>query len=190
MEIALGTATGLAGVAAGLVLGRRIWGEPSSRIAPRQATRTPPVAEPHPSEEREPVNEAEMALHTRGAEQSASAAPAADADAVESAKRPETSGPVAERERLVSGCIELGDRLLTVNPALWERLNGELAGVGVHAVVADGERYDREAHDALDKEPTDDPDRHLTVASTEFPGYLDHGRLLRRPQVIVYRKEE
>ncbi|OHV21303.1 nucleotide exchange factor GrpE [Parafrankia soli] len=96
----------------------------------------------------------------------------------------------ADREALVGACIELSDRLRDANPALWRRLCRGLAVVGVEAVVVDGQRFDPEAHDAVGREITTDTARHLTVASTEFCGFTDRGRLLRRPEVVVYRMEE
>ncbi|MCK9931770.1 nucleotide exchange factor GrpE [Frankia sp. Mgl5] len=95
-----------------------------------------------------------------------------------------------DREALVGACIELSDRLRDANPALWRRLCRGLAVVGVDAVVVDGQRFDPEVHDAVGREITTDAARHLTVASTEFCGFTDRGRLLRRPEVVVYRMEE
>jgi hypothetical protein len=37
--------------------------------------------------------------------------------------------------------------------------------------------------------PTDDPNRHGTVAETEVPGYADRGVVVRPPVVSVYRRE-
>jgi molecular chaperone GrpE (heat shock protein) len=56
-------------------------------------------------------------------------------------------------------------------------------------VAPDGEPFDGAHHDAVDREPTTDPARDRTVASTERTGYLDHGRVLRRPEVVVYALE-
>jgi hypothetical protein len=96
----------------------------------------------------------------------------------------------ADRDVLVQACIELSDRLRDANPALWRRLCRGLAAIGVETVVVDGQRFDPETHDAVGREPTAEPDQHLTVASTEFCGFTDRGRLLRRPEVVVYRMEE
>jgi hypothetical protein len=101
-----------------------------------------------------------------------------------------SSSASVDREALVGACIELSDRLRDANPALWRRLCQGLAAVGVEAVVADGQRFDPETHDAVGRESTTDAARHLTVASTEFCGFTDRGRLLRRPEVVVYRMEE
>lgn len=94
--------------------------------------------------------------------------------------------PVAERAALVELCIDLADRLDTAGPGLRARVHRGLADVGVVAVEPDGLPFDGAQHDAVDREPTDDPARDRTVASTERAGYLDRGRLLRRPEVVVY----
>ncbi|MFC0863377.1 nucleotide exchange factor GrpE [Sphaerimonospora cavernae] len=101
--------------------------------------------------------------------------------------------PAAQPARdgeLIGICIDIANRLRDDNPALWERLNERLAKVGVDAVVPDGEPFDPEVYDAVDRQPTDDPARHLTVASTLFAGYSDRGTWVRRPEVIVYVNED
>jgi hypothetical protein len=103
---------------------------------------------------------------------------------------PPEPADTADRDVLVQACIELSDRLRDSNPALWRRLCRGLAAIGVETAVVDGQRFDPEAHDAVGREPTSDAAQHLTVASTEFCGFTDRGRLLRRPEVVVYRMEE
>ncbi|MDD7938018.1 nucleotide exchange factor GrpE [Actinomycetospora lutea] len=94
--------------------------------------------------------------------------------------------PTSERAALVELCIDLADRLRTAGPGLRARLHRGLADVGVVPIEPDGLPFDGAHHDAVDREPTADPARDRTVASTERTGYLDHGRLLRRPEVVVY----
>lgn len=96
------------------------------------------------------------------------------------------SAPTAERAALVALCIDLADRLHTAGPGLRARLHRGLADVGVVPVEPDGLPFDGAEHDAVDREPTTDPARDRTVASTERTGYLDRGRVLRRPEVVVY----
>ena len=91
-----------------------------------------------------------------------------------------------ERAALVELCVDLADRLRTTGPGLRARLHRGLADVGVVAVEPDGLPFDGAHHDAVDREATTDPARDRTVASTERTGYLDHGRVLRRPEVVVY----
>lgn len=95
----------------------------------------------------------------------------------------------AERAALVGLCIDLADRLRETSPALRARLHRGLAEVGVTTSEPDGAPFDRAHHDAVDREPTPDPARDRTVASTEVTGYLDRGRVLRRPGVVVYAHE-
>jgi hypothetical protein len=96
------------------------------------------------------------------------------------------SAPVTERAALVELCIDLADRLGATAPGLRARLHRGLADVGVVPIEPDGELFDGARHDAVDREPTADPARDRTVASTERAGYSDHGTLLRRPEVVVY----
>ena len=99
------------------------------------------------------------------------------------------TAPSTERAALVELCIDLADRLRTDGPGLRARLHRGLADVGVVPVEPDGLPFDGAHHDAVDREPTPDPARDRTVASTERTGYLDHGRVLRRPEVVVYALE-
>ncbi|WFE29282.1 nucleotide exchange factor GrpE [Solwaraspora sp. WMMD791] len=96
-------------------------------------------------------------------------------------------GADTDRTELVRICIDLADRLRDQEPALWQRLTDRLSDAGVQTVLADGERFDPQVHEAVGQVPTDDPAAHLLVASTEFAGYRDGGAWLRRPEVVVYR---
>jgi molecular chaperone GrpE (heat shock protein) len=98
-----------------------------------------------------------------------------------------TTTPAQDRATLVALCIDLADRLDATG--LRARVHRGLAEVGVVPVAPDGEPFDGAHHDAVDREPTTDPARDRTVASTERTGYLDHGRVLRRPEVVVYALE-
>ncbi|GAA4255938.1 nucleotide exchange factor GrpE [Dactylosporangium darangshiense] len=97
--------------------------------------------------------------------------------------------PDPERDLLVAAMIDIGDRLRDRDPALWKRLNRHLGEVGVECVIVDGQPYDERLHDAVGREPTADPDLQKTVASTERAGYVDRGRVLRLPEVMVFRTE-
>ena len=96
-----------------------------------------------------------------------------------------TATPDTERTALVLLCIDLADRLRGAGPGLRARLHRGLADVGITPLEPDGLPFDGTHHDAVDREPTTDPARDRTVASTERTGYLDHGRVLRRPEVVV-----
>jgi GrpE len=97
--------------------------------------------------------------------------------------------PGGDRAALVALCIDLADRLRTTAPGLRARAHRGLAEVGVVPIEPDGHPFDRGRHDAVDREPTTDPARDRTVASTERTGYADRGRVLRRPEVVVYALE-
>jgi len=101
----------------------------------------------------------------------------------------EEPDPVGDRAALVALCIDLADRLRTTAPGLRARVHRGLAEVGVVPIEPDGRPFDRLRHDAVDREPTTDPARDRTVASTERTGYADRGRVLRRPEVVVYALE-
>jgi hypothetical protein len=97
--------------------------------------------------------------------------------------------PAGDRAALVALCIDLADRLRTTAAGLRARAHRGLAEVGVVPIEPDGHPFDRARHDAVDREPTTDPARDRTVASTERTGYTDRGRVLRRPEVVVHALE-
>jgi hypothetical protein len=97
--------------------------------------------------------------------------------------------PAGDRAALVALCIDLADRLRATAPGLRSRAHRGLAEVGVVPIEPDGHPFDRARHDAVDRESTTDPARDRTVASTERTGYADRGRVLRRPEVVVYALE-
>jgi hypothetical protein len=114
----------------------------------------------------------------RAAPAPARPAPASPASAVDPA-------PAQQRDSLVRLCVELYDGL--DNPALRERLARALAEVGVVAVQADGMVFDPRQHRAIGRVTATDPALHNLVASTERPGYADHGQLLRPADVSVFQ---
>jgi molecular chaperone GrpE (heat shock protein) len=69
-------------------------------------------------------------------------------------------------------------------------LTRDLAAVGITVKLADGEPFDAERHNPVGTEPTSDPESDLRVAATVRLGYLDHGAVVRTPDVIVYRCTE
>jgi molecular chaperone GrpE (heat shock protein) len=91
---------------------------------------------------------------------------------------------------LLAICIDIADRIQDVDSALWQRMHRLLNEVGVRAVVPDGEPFDEKRFDAVGRADTADETLQLTVQSTQFCGYLDGERVLRKPRVIVYRTEE
>lgn len=94
-----------------------------------------------------------------------------------------------ERAALVLLCLDLADRLRSAGPGLRDRLHRGLADVGVTPLEPDGASFDGAHHDAVGREPTTDPARDRTVAGPARTGHLDHGSVLRRPEVVVYARE-
>ncbi|MEV5409265.1 nucleotide exchange factor GrpE [Thermopolyspora sp. NPDC052614] len=99
------------------------------------------------------------------------------------------SGGDPGREALVSACIRYRDQLEDRHPALAARLLDALRAVGVHEVVADGQRFDARIHEAVDMIHTDDPSLDGRIAATEVRGYSDGDRVVRVPKVTVYRMD-
>ena len=91
----------------------------------------------------------------------------------------------ADRDRLVAACIDVLDE--TRSEATRERMLEALEDVGVTALQPDGEHFSPESHAAVQTLATDDPDEDGTIAATERLGFVDRGRLLRKPDVAVYR---
>ncbi|WP_238005252.1 nucleotide exchange factor GrpE [Dactylosporangium sp. AC04546] len=91
--------------------------------------------------------------------------------------------------QLLNICIDQADRLRDQNEVLWRQFNSRLALVDVEVIMADGEPFNSDRHDATGREATTDASRHMTVATTELVGYRRNGRYLRRPKVVVYRAD-
>lgn len=97
----------------------------------------------------------------------------------------------SERQRsrsLADALIEVRDRI--DNPALSERIGTALQSAGWYTVDPTGAPFDPERHRSVDRDSTDDPSLHRTVAITERLGYQDaSGNLLRIPEVVVYQHD-
>jgi hypothetical protein len=94
-----------------------------------------------------------------------------------------------DREALVEACIAYRDQIAERHPQLAGTLLEGLNRAGIREIVADGRRFDPRLHEAFGTEPTDQPDLHDTVAETVKHGYADGDRVIRVPQVAVYRHE-
>jgi hypothetical protein len=93
----------------------------------------------------------------------------------------------AQRDRsvLVEACVEVSD--VVPSAALCEQLVDALAAAGVTQIeVAADEPFDASRHRAVGRAGTCDGAAENLVARTERPGYVDRGRRLRYPEVIVY----
>jgi len=98
------------------------------------------------------------------------------------------AGPVAaERALLAEACADIADRLRDQQPALYGVLTRNLEEAGITMNSPNGEPFDARRHNPVGTEPTSDPASDLHVAATTRLGYLDHGQLIRSPDVIVYR---
>ncbi len=94
------------------------------------------------------------------------------------------------RDTLVEACVRIRDQLGGRDPAIAARIADALARDGVHEVHADGEWFDPARHEAVGTAPAPSPDRHDRVAETVRPGFRDGDRIVRPPQVVVYREED
>jgi GrpE len=92
-----------------------------------------------------------------------------------------------ERARLVAASLYLRDRL--TSKALTDRLDQELAAVGVVPVAPQGERFDPAVHTAEGAQPTAEPGLVGTIARVDAPGWADRGVLLRPASVTVYQPD-
>jgi hypothetical protein len=94
-----------------------------------------------------------------------------------------------DRAGLVAACVDLVDQV--PSEALRHRMRDALRVAGVETVSAeDGAAFDGDRYRAVDRVPTKDPELHNRIAGTERPGYIDRGRTLREPEVLVYRLQE
>ncbi|GHH71276.1 hypothetical protein GCM10017673_24540 [Streptosporangium violaceochromogenes] len=93
------------------------------------------------------------------------------------------------RAALVTACIGCRDQIAERHPRLSGLLLEGLNRAGVREIVADGHRFDPRLHEAFGTEPTERPELHDIVAETVKRGYADGDRLIRVPQVAVYRHE-
>jgi len=101
------------------------------------------------------------------------------------APAPAAGADGTDRATLIGLSLYLRDRLTSA--ALAERVDRELAAVGVVPVEPVGERFDPSVHAAEGAVPTADTQLVGIIAAVEAPGYADRGVLLRPPTVTVYQ---
>ncbi len=119
-------------------------------------------------------------------------APTPSQASVDAAAVQHLSAQLAEEHRrttgLVEALVEVRDRI--DNPTLSDRVGAALEAAGWYTVDPVGGAFDPERHRSVDRDRTDDPARHRTVAITERVGYQDAaGHVLRLPEVVVYHHE-
>ena len=95
---------------------------------------------------------------------------------------------LSERRAVVLLCLYALDRARSTGVAT--QLERGLAEVGILAMRPDGDRFDPACHEAAGTVPTDDTELIGTIAETEAVGFVDHGRVLRAPVVLVYAQRE
>lgn len=111
---------------------------------------------------------------------------AAAAAQVRSANGHAAGACARERAILATACIEVGD--LVDSAALREQLLDALKASGVSPVEAGvGEPFDSSRHKAVGTIPTSDRGNDNTVAETQRPGYVDRGKRVRYPEVLVFK---
>ena len=91
---------------------------------------------------------------------------------------------LAERRAVILLCLYALDRARSSGVAT--QLERGLAEIGILALRPDGQRFDPAHHEAAGTVLTDDPALVGTIAETEAVGFVDHGRVLRAPVVLVY----
>jgi GrpE len=116
-----------------------------------------------------------------------SALPAAPAPAPVVVPSTGDAAAAQERARLVAASLYLRDRL--TSKALTDRLDQELAAVGVLPVSPLGERFDPSVHAAEGAQPTSDAALVGTIARVDAPGWADRGAPLRPASVTVYQPD-
>lgn len=114
---------------------------------------------------------------------------AATAPAVPTAADPGRDQAVAHRDQLVHALIEVGD--LVTSDAVRTQLVEHLRRVGVAPLpVPPGTPFDPGRHRGVQAVAAPEPGANGTVATCDRPGWVDGDRLIRLPEVVVYRWEE
>jgi hypothetical protein len=92
----------------------------------------------------------------------------------------------AERDALATMCIQLAD-VVRDNPAQFAQIQQGLARAGYQLVDPTGLRFDSQRHEGLQTRPTTDPALDMIIAATARFGYHRNDRIVRLPEVVVYR---
>ncbi|MEU7987227.1 nucleotide exchange factor GrpE [Streptosporangium canum] len=157
---------------------------PQAPPTPRTASQAPPGA---PETSGAPPRRAAPAASGPMAEALAEVAGSGISQALaQQVERLFAEGPPG-RAALVEACIGCRDQIAERHPRLAGTLLDGLNRAGVREIVADGQRFDPRVHEAFGIEPTERPELHDVVAETVKRGYADGDRVIRVPQVAVYR---
>lgn len=99
---------------------------------------------------------------------------------------PNTARLAAERDRLVGALIDVADEVRS--EAVRGTIVQRLGTVGVEPVlVSPGDRFDPSVHRGVHAESASNPEQADTIAALDRPGWVDRGRVLRPPEVVVKR---
>jgi molecular chaperone GrpE len=109
-------------------------------------------------------------------------------DEVPTATATATTAAAAERRTLIEACIRL--RSLVSDAGLREILDDALSSGGVVAMIPTGEKFDPSLHHSIGVVMTTEPRLDMTIATTDKPGYMDHGRVIQAAEVSVHRYTE
>ncbi len=88
-------------------------------------------------------------------------------------------------DRLALCCLQIADAVSS--PALRHDVDEALREVGYEVLDPTGQLFDPGRHEAVERRSTPDAGAHNLVAATYRPGCAGHGRLLRTPEVAVFR---
>jgi hypothetical protein len=95
---------------------------------------------------------------------------------------------IAERDSLAFACMELAD--LVSSPSLAHKVLEALRRAGYDSIDPVGDVFYPQQHRAVETRPTSDSAQHNRIAAIERRGYLGHGRVVRVPEVAVFRLQE
>jgi hypothetical protein len=88
-------------------------------------------------------------------------------------------------DQLALSCLHLADSV--TSPVLRADIDRALRAAGYQPLDPTGQPFDPSVHEAVERRRTTDARTHNVVAATYRSGWYGHGRVLRSPEVAVYR---
>jgi hypothetical protein len=101
------------------------------------------------------------------------------------ANRPVPGKDASGVDELALACLRLRDSVTSA--ALRGEIDQALQGVGFEFLDPTGQLFDPAIHEAVERRPTADERTHNVIAATYRPGCAGRGRMLRSPEVAVFR---